>query len=164
MRPQSGQTQRKKYNDGCQELREVNGCQTLFSIFYVNLNPWQLFSDPDRIPNIPWTPNPFHKKHIHICWGGWNYPGDRRLHTVWAQNCVQSMEKMTAFMIGVFYHGREMCVGNHIGCVCWYQTYTRSIQPKLQHGLGRSSWSPTLVKELSYWQLRATEGKGVSFH
>lgn len=44
---------KKKYNDGCQELREVNGCQTVFPILYVNLNPRQLLSHPGRIPNIP---------------------------------------------------------------------------------------------------------------
>lgn len=44
---------KKKYNDGCQELREVNGCQIVFPILYVNLNPRQLLSHPDRILNIP---------------------------------------------------------------------------------------------------------------
>lgn len=37
-----------------------------FQSFMSNLNSWQLHSDLDRIPNLPWTPNPFHEKHTAI--------------------------------------------------------------------------------------------------
>lgn len=36
-----------------------------FQSFMSNLNSWQLHSDLDRIPNSPWTPNPFHKTQMH---------------------------------------------------------------------------------------------------
>lgn len=38
-----------------------------FQSFMSNLNSWQLHSDLDRIPDLPWTPNPFHHTHMHAC-------------------------------------------------------------------------------------------------
>lgn len=35
-----------------------------FRSFMSNLNSWPLHSDLDRILNLSWTPNPFHKTHV----------------------------------------------------------------------------------------------------
>ena len=37
-----------------------------FQSFMSNLNSWQLHSDLDRIPNLLWTPYPFHNTRTHV--------------------------------------------------------------------------------------------------
>lgn len=37
-----------------------------FQSFMSNLNSCQLHSDLNRIPNLPWTPNPFHNKRTDM--------------------------------------------------------------------------------------------------
>lgn len=52
----------------------IFGVKLHFQSFTSNLNSWQLHSDLDRSPNLPWTLDPFRKKYIHI-----QVPTDNRL-------------------------------------------------------------------------------------